>query len=162
MENKELKIKSYLYIQQNLLILFDILSIIIFITCIIICKSINRRIVIIAIMLPLIFLFLFGAFITRFGCRTYDCYNEYGIKRVRKNKIIFFIKWDNIKSAIYFNIGEIIILQPFVLNIDLIKPLESNENRSYDNNESISTPMNKKTIKKIASFSPIEIKNIPK
>lgn len=158
MENKELKIKSYLYIQQNLLILFTILSALIsFIVGIcykpfsIACFSTTASIAC---------CFFIGFLITRLGCKTYDIYNEKGVMRVRGNKIIFDIPWNYINYYYYESIEAIFILQPCVLHISLKKPLNYNEERSYDNKYFFSTPMSKKVYKEVVNIIPIELKNI--
>lgn len=154
MDNKEIKVKSYQYLLQNLLILFTVVSAIIAIVLVFNHVHVAPVIVFGA----LAALFFIGLLFTRFGCRTYDIYTESGIKRVRDNRIIFDIKWNNVKSTLYYGAAEIIILSPFVLNINLIDPMIANENRSYDDKECFSTPMSRKTLNKIEVLMPNGIK----
>lgn len=160
MENKEIKIKSYLYMQQNMLILLTAIFGVPTIFIAIFFKPFS--VIPVAILGSIALLFLIGAIITRFGCRTYDIYTEHGVKRVRRNKEIFCIQWGNAESAFYDGFWAILVLSPFVLDIKLKESLIENEDRSYDNKKAISTPMSRKIVKRISSIIPIKITNIPK
>lgn len=162
MKQKEIKIKSYQYILQNLLIFFAVISVILFTVGMMYAVNIDgfdyRAIIFISIMIPVICLWIIGAFITRLGCRTYDVYSETGIKRIRGEKIVFDVKWDNIRSAIYFPLFMVIMFMPNILNIYFKEPLSNIEYHEPDYEKSVSTPMSKRTLKRIVLLMPEENK----
>lgn len=159
MEKEKITIRSYQYFQQNLAIL---LALIFGVPAAIF--AIWQRPLKLAIVLSLgsiSLAFLICAFVLRIGCRTYDIYDELGITRITKNKVVFQVKWTNIEAISYWTCFGIILLQPFVLNLFLIEPLKNNVFRNSDHDKLISSPMSKKYYKKILAFIPKEIINKP-
>ena len=147
---------------MNLLILSVLLAVIFGVLLVVplIIFELNRALkMYIAVVCPLTIIWIISILIVRFGCKTYDIYSEKGIKRVRRNKEIFTISWDEIKEASYLGIVGIFILSPNSLLLTLVSPHKELIN-PYDNNISetvILTPMAKKKLKQIETAIPIKI-----
>lgn len=160
MENKEIQIKCYAYVNQYEAIWFCFIwlgFLIIFLISDLV-PAIEKWVFGIA---------FFGSFILggiiailriRLKCSTYDIYSSKGIRRIMKGEEVFNIEWDEIEGLYYYPFWGFIFIRPCVLEIYLKQPPKvENKNIDYwngDNTKMISTPMSKRTLKKLAQFIP--------
>lgn len=152
--NEEVRIKSYQFLLQNACIWVFLM---VFIMQVVAEIAIEPFSWIPFCICPFWLPCLIGALITRFGCKTYDIFSREGIKRVRKDKILFEISWDNVGSLVYDGFWGIIMLRPFVLYVHLTNPLKEVEKRNADSEDCIGIPVSPKNLKRIAALLPPEL-----
>lgn len=154
MENNEIKIKCYDYGDQYMLVLLCLFGWG-FIIAFLVTDSTNWYIYT-ASGLAFILLIVGIMAIARLKCKTYDIYSSKGIRRIMKGEEVFNIEWDEIEGLCYYPFWSFIFIRPCVLEIYLKQPpkMEKIVYWSSDNTKMISTPMSKRTLKKLAQFIP--------
>ena len=161
MENKEIKLKSYQFLAQNLSILMAL-----FFGIPALASAIWQRpfsIPIVASLGGTSLIFICIILILRFGCKTYDIYNEKGMKRVRGEKIVFEFEWADVESVMYLSFSGIIICMPYTLTLFMKKRIRGEKNwmfRNGDSSKNVSAPMSKAKFREIMKFIPPEVLNV--
>ena len=157
MENKEIKLKSYQFLAQNLSIL---MALFFGIPALIVAFVKPFSIPIVASLGGTSLIFICIVLALRFGCKTYDIYNEKGMKRVRGEKIVFEFEWADVESAMYLSFACIIICMQYTLTLFLKKRIRGEKNwefRNSDSSKSVSAPMSKAKLREIKKFIPPEV-----
>lgn len=155
---EEIKIKSYQYMAQYLLLLTFIVSVAIYVIGSFFVDASNGPGIQVwtLIMIPGIVFWLICILLIRFGCITYDIYSSKGVKRIRRNKVIFEIEWNNVEEMGYEGLAGMFIFMPCHLTLFLKKPIMSKDNHNYDGGRRISTAMSKKMFRRIIALIPEE------
>lgn len=161
MENKEIKIKSYQFLAQNLGVL---LALLFGIPALIIAIFVRPFLIpAVASFGGISLIFICIVLALRFGCKTYDIYNEKGMKRVRGEKIVFEFEWADVESGKYLSFIGIIICRQYTLILYLKKRIRGEKNWEFRNNDSskcIFVPMSKAKLREIKKFIPPEVLNV--
>lgn len=161
MENKEIKLKSYQFLAQNLGVL---LALLFGIPALIIAIFVRPFLIpAVASFGGISLIVICIILILRFGCKTYDIYNEKGMKRVRGEKIVFEFEWADVESAMYLSFIGIIICRQYTLILYLKKRIRGEKNWEFRNNDSskcIFVPMSKAKLREIKKFIPPEVLNV--
>ena len=160
MENNEIQIKCYAYVDQYEAILFCLFWLGLLVAFLIsdIVPAIAKLVFGIAMFGSFILVVIIAILRIRLKCSTFDIYSSKGIRRIMKGKEVFNIEWDEIEGLYYYPFWGFILIRPCVLEIYLKQPPKvENKNINYwngDNTKLISTPMSKRTLKKLAQFIP--------
>ena len=106
-------------------------------------------------------IFLALAFFVPIFYTTYDTYDENGIVRTKRGKVLFEIKWRDVIEAEYFGWFWVFAGVPLSLSLCMYKPNSVAEGANAKE-KLIVLPLKKRDVLKIAEFVPIKIQNLPK
>lgn len=91
----------------------------------------------------------------------YDTYDENGIVRTKRGKVLLEIKWSDVIEAEYLGWIWILAGAPLSLSLCMRMPDPTAEGANAMG-KFITLPLKKKDARKIAEFVPLNIKNLPK
>lgn len=106
-------------------------------------------------------IFLAIAILVPVCCTTYDTYDENGIVRTKRGKVLLEIKWGEVIEAEYLGWIWILVGAPLSLSLCMRMPDPTAEGANAMG-KFITLPLKKKDARKIAEFVPLNIKNLPK
>lgn len=106
-------------------------------------------------------IFLAIAILVPVCCTTYDTYDENGIVRTKRGKVLLEIKWGEVIEAEYLGWIWILVGAPLSLSLCMRMPDPTAEGENAMG-KFITLPLKKKDARKIAEFVPLNIKNLPK
>ena len=146
---KQIVVKNYEYVAKSLSFVFFWVNLILFVIFLqypeakIVCCSITGLIAI---------FFLFLAFCIHYGSKTCDVIDDRGIKRIKKDKVLFELPWGDIENMEFLGMSGIIMLRRNVLlifpkkNTMIFFPQSLN---NYDNKDGISIRLSRREFKYI-------------
>ena len=148
---REVVVKNYEFVGKSIALIMFCFFFIFFVIFLFFPDS-DGRIVCCSISGGVCIFWFFMAFCVHYGSKTYDVIDDRGIKRIKKDKVLFELPWGDIEDMEFLGISGIIMLRRNVL---LVFPKKNTKNffpqslNNYDNKEGISIRLSRREFKYI-------------